>query len=31
MQAVGMTNDHITDCFRYEEISKIGNISHNIK
>ncbi|MFW9881211.1 MAG: DNA-3-methyladenine glycosylase I [Candidatus Thorarchaeota archaeon] len=21
MQAVGMTNDHITDCFRYEEIN----------
>ncbi|MCD6446766.1 MAG: DNA-3-methyladenine glycosylase I [Candidatus Marinimicrobia bacterium] len=23
MQAVGMVNDHITDCFRYEEIKKL--------
>lgn len=23
MQAVGMTNDHTTDCFRYEEINKL--------
>lgn len=25
MQAVGMTNDHTTDCFRHEEISQIRN------
>jgi len=24
MQAVGMVNDHTTDCFRYKEISKIA-------
>lgn len=24
MQAVGMVNDHVTDCFRYEEIRKTG-------
>lgn len=24
MQAVGMVNDHITDCFRYEEIKNLG-------
>lgn len=23
MQAVGMVNDHVTDCFRYEEIRKL--------
>lgn len=23
MQAVGMVNDHITDCFRYEEVRKL--------
>ncbi|KKL61696.1 hypothetical protein LCGC14_2192700, partial [marine sediment metagenome] len=23
MQAVGMVNDHTTDCFRYEEIIKL--------
>lgn len=23
MQATGMVNDHMTDCFRYEEVSKI--------
>jgi DNA-3-methyladenine glycosylase I len=23
MQAVGMVNDHTTDCFRYEEIEKL--------
>jgi DNA-3-methyladenine glycosylase I len=24
MQAVGMVNDHLVDCFRYEEVQKIG-------
>lgn len=24
MQAIGMVNDHITDCFAYEEIKKMG-------
>jgi DNA-3-methyladenine glycosylase I len=24
MQAVGMVNDHLADCFRHEEIKKIG-------
>ena len=24
MQAVGMVNDHTTDCFRYEEVMKLG-------
>ena len=24
MQAVGMVNDHIVDCFRYEQIKKLG-------
>ncbi len=24
MQSVGMVNDHVTDCFRYEEIRKMG-------
>ena len=24
MQAVGMVNDHITGCFRYEEVKKLG-------
>lgn len=24
MQSVGMVNDHVTDCFRYEEIRKTG-------
>ncbi len=23
MQAVGMVNDHVTDCFRYEEVKKL--------
>ncbi|MFX1325636.1 MAG: DNA-3-methyladenine glycosylase I [Promethearchaeota archaeon] len=30
MQAVGMTNDHTTDCFRYEEIKQISKSSPNI-
>jgi DNA-3-methyladenine glycosylase I len=25
MQAVGMVNDHITDCFRYKEVKKLGS------
>lgn len=25
MQAVGMVNDHTTDCFRYTEVRKLGN------
>ena len=24
MQAVGMVNDHVTDCFRYSEVNRIG-------
>jgi DNA-3-methyladenine glycosylase I len=31
MQAIGMTNDHTTDCFRYEEINQIINENTNIK
>ena len=31
MQAVGMTNDHTADCFRYEEINQINNKKANIK
>jgi len=31
MQAIGMTNDHTTDCFRYEEINKVIKSSANIK
>lgn len=27
MQAVGMVNDHIIDCFRYKEIKKLGQRS----
>jgi len=25
MQAVGMVNDHTTDCFRHEEIKKLAH------
>ncbi len=25
MQAIGMVNDHTTDCFRYQEIKKLSN------
>jgi DNA-3-methyladenine glycosylase I len=28
MQAVGMVNDHTTDCFRYEEIKPLGLPNH---
>ena len=31
MQAVGMTNDHTTDCFRYEEINQMIKNSGTIK
>ena len=31
MQAVGMTNDHTTDCFRYEEINQMIKSSGTIK
>jgi len=31
MQAVGMTNDHTTDCFRYEEINQTIKNRANIK
>ena len=31
MQAIGMTNDHTTDCFRYEEINHIINENTNLK
>ncbi len=27
MQAVGMVNDHTTDCFRYDEINELGSRS----
>lgn len=27
MQAVGMVNDHTTDCFRYDEIRELGQLS----
>ncbi len=27
MQAAGMVNDHLIDCFRYEEIKKLGNFA----
>ena len=26
MQAVGMVNDHVTDCFRYSEVNRIGTL-----
>lgn len=25
MQAVGMVNDHVVDCFRYEEVARLGH------
>lgn len=28
MQAVGMVNDHVTDCFRYNEVAKKGKIKN---
>ncbi|MFX1345936.1 MAG: DNA-3-methyladenine glycosylase I [Promethearchaeota archaeon] len=31
MQAVGMTNDHIIECFRFKEINQIIKSSANIK
>ncbi|MFX0027608.1 MAG: DNA-3-methyladenine glycosylase I [Candidatus Hermodarchaeota archaeon] len=31
MQAIGMTNDHTTDCFRYEETNQIINAITNPK
>lgn len=33
MQAVGMVNDHTTDCFRYREITKLAQpaVAHNGK
>ena len=27
MQAVGMVNDHITDCFRYKEINDLNHLN----
>ena len=27
MQATGMVNDHLTDCFRYSEVNKIAEIN----
>jgi 3-methyladenine DNA glycosylase Tag len=24
MQAVGMVNDHVVDCFRHREVAKLG-------
>ncbi|HEX7190952.1 MAG TPA: DNA-3-methyladenine glycosylase I, partial [Thermoanaerobaculia bacterium] len=26
MQACGMVNDHLVDCFRYREVAKLGRI-----
>ena len=26
MQAVGLVNDHVTDCFRYSEVNRIGTV-----
>ena len=28
MQAVGMVNDHVTDCFRHAECARLGRIGH---
>jgi len=28
MQAVGMVNDHVVDCFRYEELKTEGSITN---
>jgi DNA-3-methyladenine glycosylase I len=28
MQAVGMVNDHLLDCFRYREVAKLGRGKH---
>ena len=25
MQAVGMVNDHVVDCFRHKEVTTLGN------
>src|SRR5215813_11777693 len=27
MQAVGMVNDHVIDCFRYRDVRRLGNIT----
>ena len=27
MQAIGMVNDHVIECFRYEQISKMGKLA----
>jgi DNA-3-methyladenine glycosylase I len=29
MQAVGMVNDHLVECFRYREIAKLGRDKHH--
>ena len=26
MQAIGMVNDHLVDCFRYREIRRLGSV-----
>ena len=28
MQAVGMVNDHLVDCFRYEDCARLGQAGH---
>jgi DNA-3-methyladenine glycosylase I len=28
MQAVGMVNDHLVGCFRYEECAQLGQAGH---
>jgi hypothetical protein len=27
MQAVGMVNDHLVDCFRYREVQGLGSVT----
>ena len=29
MQAVGMVNDHVVDCFRHREVAKLGRERHD--
>jgi DNA-3-methyladenine glycosylase I len=26
MQAVGMVNDHVVTCFRYQDVARLGNL-----
>jgi len=27
MQAIGMVNDHLVDCFRYREVRRLGSVT----